>query len=248
MNSFKTEFYRKLRRLLTIAENFRIFRLGKRLGISPDLYLQLNRPFITEAGIKTVIDIGAHRGKWSKTIHYLLPQAMIYCFEPIPSCFKLINEKMKNIRMCKTFNIALGEKSEIVDFYRHDFTAASSFLNLSPKLARAFPYTEKRDLITVKVERLDDILSDDTLSEEIFVKIDVQGFEDKAISGGKNTLSRAKFVLIELSYDQLYEGQPLFADVYNQLTKLGFSYSGNLSQLTHPVNDHVLQADALFLK
>ena len=78
----------------------------------------------------------------------------------------------------------------------------------------------------------------------------MQGFESQVIRGGKKTIDRAPIVVIETSFVELYEGQPLFADIYDQMRKLDFTYSGSLGlgQLRSPTNGLPLQQDAIFLR
>ena len=80
------------------------------------------------------------------------------------------------------------------------------------------------------------------------MKIDAQGYEDKVLAGAPQTLTRAKAAIIEVSFRELYEGQPLFDSIYRTMHDAGFSYRGNLYQLVHPNDRSVLQADALFVK
>jgi hypothetical protein len=56
------------------------------------------------------------------------------------------------------------------------------------------------------------------------------------------------YVLVEVSFRPLYEGQATFHRVYEILLGSGFSYAGSMDQLLSPVDDTVLQADALFLR
>jgi hypothetical protein len=112
----------------------------------------------------------------------------------------------------------------------------------------SFPFTAGESKESISVQRLDyyaDILN---IQDDILVKIDVQGSEDKVICGGKNLLERAKILIVELSMELLYEGQPLFKDIFGMLDSQGFRYKGVLSQLTSPLDGRVLQADALFTR
>jgi hypothetical protein len=77
-------------------------------------------------------------------------------------------------------------------------------------------------------------------------KIDVQGAELEVFEGGAATLRRCAALIVELSYFQLYEEQPLFDAVYQRLKSLGFAYRGNLDQMTSPRDGRILQADGLF--
>lgn len=82
----------------------------------------------------------------------------------------------------------------------------------------------------------------------MLVKIDVQGYEDRVIRGGQRVISRAKVLIVETSFQTLYDGQPLFEDIYDTLLKMGFRYIGALWQLRSPLNGSILQADSIFVK
>ena len=86
------------------------------------------------------------------------------------------------------------------------------------------------------------------LNDNMLVKIDVQGYEDRVIRGGQDTISRAEIVIVETSFQCLYEGQPMFEYIYEVLTKMGFSYRGALEQISNPIDGGILQADSLFVK
>jgi hypothetical protein len=96
--------------------------------------------------------------------------------------------------------------------------------------------------------RLDDLAAELDIRAPFLVKMDVQGFEDKVIAGGPNTIRRADIVVVEVSMIRLYAGQPLFADIYRMMTDLGFQYRGNWEQCISPLDGQVLQADAIFMK
>ena len=61
-------------------------------------------------------------------------------------------------------------------------------------------------------------------------------------------VARAKIMIIEVSFQPLYEGGPLFDDVYRLLKAYGFTYNGNFEQLCSPKDGRVLQADAIFCR
>ncbi len=243
----KNDLFRKIRRLFTAIEHWPIFLGHSRFEIIPDLYLKLNHPWLTKAGVRTVIDIGAHTGGWARTVHHLLPQAMIYSFEPISSSFAELQKRMKGVASHKGFNIALGNESGEIDFNLNEFAAASSLLHVSKCGRTTFPEMSETRCVRVRIERLDDILMDHVLPE-CLIKVDVQGFEDKVIAGGIRTFSRSKFVIVETSFVSLYEGQVLFDDIHKQLASLGFSYAGNLNQTVNPNDGTICQADAIFVR
>jgi len=101
---------------------------------------------------------------------------------------------------------------------------------------------------TIDVRRLDTVAIGLPVEDELLVKIDVQGYEDRVILGGKGVLSRASVIIVETSFASLYERQPLFGEVYSLLNGMGFRYHGSLDQTVSSLDGAILQADALFTR
>jgi len=112
-----------------------------------------------------------------------------------------------------------------------------------------FPFTGKQTIEKIKVKRLDEVIHDMNLEldKNTLFKIDVQGYEEKVILGAQKSILGVKVVIVETSYQALYEGQPLFDTIYDMLTNRGFKYIGNLEQLKNPLNGGVLQSDSIFI-
>lgn len=204
--------------------------------------------WISSAGIGTVLDIGAHAGESSQQMRSILPDATIYAFEPLPDpCARLIS-LMGADNNFSAFQFALGDKNERVQMQENDFTQSSSILPMADRHREEFPFTVKTEPKEVEVRRLDDVASDLSLRDNVLIKVDVQGFEDRVIRGGSETIKKAAIVIIEVSFVRLYEKQPLFSTIYDHLRALGFSYGGQWRELKSPSNGRPLQADAFFLK
>jgi len=84
--------------------------------------------------------------------------------------------------------------------------------------------------------------------DNILLKVDVQGYEHKVIDGSRNILNMVKVIIIETSFHELYEGQPLFAEIYELLNRLGFVYSGSWGELKSPLDGAPLQQDSIFIR
>lgn len=87
--------------------------------------------------------------------------------------------------------------------------------------------------IRVNCDTLDSILKTNDIHDVDFLKIDTQGSELQVLQGASETLQKSIFgVDIEVEFSQLYENQPLFADVDIYLRDLGFSlFDINLARL-----------------
>ena len=148
----------------------------------------------------------------------------------------------------EAYNIALGEEKGIVSFSQNEFSDSSSCLKMKDRHKEAFPYTSNESEIKVKMTTLDEAINTNDIKSPYLVKLDVQGFEEKVINGGQNIIQNADYIITEVSFVELYENQPLFAVLYEKLTGMGFRYIGNFEQLYSPINNEILQADAIFQK
>lgn len=203
--------------------------------------------WLKQLQIKTVIDIGANKGQFAQGICQVLPDARIYAFEPLPSCYDELVTTFNEKPYFKAFNVALGNEAGQISMYQNEFSPSSSLLPLAELHKKTFPFAQEVLAQEVKVIKLDDIAESLELCEPILVKIDVQGFEDKVIEGGSLVLQKASVIIIELSILTLYEGQPLFDGVYQKLISLGFKYYGNLDQAQN-TDGQILYVDSIFVK
>jgi FkbM family methyltransferase len=217
-------------------------------GVTPGRLLSLDVGWLQGADIRTVLDIGANTGQFALTVHRLLPEATIHSFEPLADCHARLVERLDAAPRFHAHAVALGDADGEVEFQRNDFTQSSSVLPMAPLHKEALRWTGHSTTVTVPVRRLDSVLGDQELEPNVLVKIDVQGFEDRVLVGGEQTLRQARYVMVETSMEPLYEGQASFERVYELLTGYGFRYGGNLEQLVNPNDGRILQADALFLR
>ena len=144
--------------------------------------------------------------------------------------------------------MALSDYSGEEVLYLNSYHPASSLLRVSDISKNEFPQTKDESPIEVKVRTLDSILCEEKFSEDIFIKLDVQGMEDKVIKGGQKVFTRAKFVLIEMSFLPIYDGQPLFEKVHNLLVELGFHFAGIKNQINSLNSGQPLFAHCLYEK
>jgi hypothetical protein len=79
------------------------------------------------------------------------------------------------------------------------------------------------------------------------LKLDVQGGELDALYGAEQLLQSVDAVLIEASFVELYEGQPLVGDVFDYLRSRRFSCVGVWS-ITYGRAKECLWGDFLFAR
>ncbi len=198
--------------------------------------------------INTVIDVGAHKGEFARMMRKALPGAQIISFEPLAEAYQELESSMKTDANFKAFNFALGERDGRVEMHKNEWTQSSSLLPMAELHKQVFTNTRNETSEEIEIRRLDDVLRGVTLKPEILVKLDTQGYEDKVILGGGEIISQARLMVVETSFETLYEGQPLFDDIYQLLRARNFSYAGNSYQLLSPVDGTIMQVDAVFIR
>ena len=112
----------------------------------------------------------------------------------------------------------------------------------------AFPFTKNVSIEEVEIRRLDEIAQELDIEDNLLIKIDVQGVEDKVIQGGEKLISKASILIVETSFQSLYKGQVLFGTIYDGLSQLGLKYMGGEEPLRNPKDGSILSCDSVFCR
>ena len=203
--------------------------------------------WIQNMDIKTILDVGAWKGDSARSFHELFPRAVIYSFEPLHDCYNQLQKLESSITNLKTFNFALGDKTEKMKINRSGFTPSSSLLKMNQLHKDAFPFTAEETVEEIEVRTLDSFLNEINFVDNVLLKIDVQGFEENVLNGALQTLKKVKIIIVELTFVKLYEGQPMFGRIYDFLTEKGFIYSGSWHQLLNPNDGTICQQNGIFI-
>jgi hypothetical protein len=148
----------------------------------------------------------------------------------------------------RAYTFARGHESSVIALNQRTFSPSSSLLEMEDLHKRDWPQSAANTKQKIKMERLDDIAVTMEIMPDMLIKIDVQGYEDKVIQGGIQTVSKAKLVVAEINFEELYTGQPFFNDIYCIMRGLGFCFKGIADQYLSKVDGRILFADAVFEK
>jgi FkbM family methyltransferase len=156
-------------------------------------------------------------------------------------------------------NTALSDKNENINFYLCEKQEVSSAFKPNMTLLNKFPDAIRFHIveeIKVNTNSLDSELANHEIYDNDFIKMDVQGYELKISNGSKRSLINTIGLEIEVEFDYMYEGQPLFSEIDKYVRDLGFtlydirrSYwrrnvAGNLSK----EKGQLIFGDALYFK
>lgn len=214
-----------------------------RLGIKPVVdYIQSRQRLlgIADLPVRTIFDVGANVGRKARQYRRLFPDAMVYCFEPVPACYQRLDKwARRQDGKVRAFAMALGNAVGGTPFYWN--TQHSGGSSVIPPVAghvltagetegstpsqRGPVYVE----LTVPMERLDDVATRLPIEDEILVKIDVEGHDLDVIRGGSALLRRASAVIVEIALHEAPVDGADFFDFARTLQELGYMYRGNLA-------------------
>ena len=209
-------------------------------GVSPLFELT---PLIKELkDINTLIDVGSNKGQFSAILRNFYPQVSIHSFEP------QIDELSIQKKLLGSYNInyypfALGDENKNMLFNITKRKDSSSLLD--PLLKNNKIYSENKK-INVPVKKLDTVLDINELIKPILIKLDVQGFELKALIGAQSVLDNVDYIISEISFLDVYKNQVNADDLIKYLKSKNFDIHKrtNLTKL----NGNNFQEDVLFVK
>lgn len=196
---------------------------------------------------QTVIDAGANRGQFAVLATRRFPHAALICFEPLQEPGARLRRAVGNKSRVKLWEVALGAGDEEAEFHVSAADDSSSLLPIAPRQSEVFPGTEERSVRTVQVRRLDHVLRADDLTAPSLLKIDVQGGELGVLRGAEAILPLIDAILVEVSFVELYSGQPLADDIWSYLRNHGFNCRGAWG-MSYGRKGECLQGDLLFAR
>jgi len=164
-------------------------RLNYFLGRWHDLPTQLLMRRLIAQG-DTVVDVGANRGWFAFVAASLVgPSGKVICFEPNPECFRALGrviaeDQITNITV-HPFGLGDGEQ---------DLTLTVPFFNLGEGTFGATKYDEVSVYkVQAQIRRGDATLA---VEKPSLIKIDIEGFECKAIAGLAQTIKRDRPIIL----------------------------------------------------
>lgn len=206
----------------------------------------LKGAWLDRLDIVTVLDIGANRGQFAKEIIGILPQARILSFEPIPNIFDDLKNNLKGLN-AEAYNYAVGEKKGNIEINISNTDESSSLLGMADLHKDTYSGSSYIDKQEVAMDTLDNLLADKNIKENIFLKIDVQGYEKNVLAGATETLAKTSVIMLESIFNPLYEDQWIFDELLMFLTKNDFVFHGFAEQSLSPKTKIPMFADSIFI-
>jgi FkbM family methyltransferase len=226
----------KLVRILASREYRKALRAGVAAAVEHD-------PLHLPIAPGTVLDVGANRGQFAVVAARRWPQARLICFEPLPGAVRVLARVLGP--RAEVRNLALSDMPGEVKLHVSRADDSSSLLPIGARQSATFPGTDEVGVISVPAARLDEEIDAALLTRPVLLKVDVQGGELGVLRGATGLLPDVDAVLVECSFVDFYEGQPLAHEVVEFLRGHGLVLTG-AGMPTTDAAGAVVQIDLVF--
>ncbi len=193
-----------------------------------------------------IVDVGANRGQFCRAVLAWRPSATVHCIEPVPSNIARLRQYFSKQKGVLVHDFALSDHDGQEDFHMMAASEGSSLQPATETMKNAFPQFGKSERITVPVRKLETFFQQEAMGRCDLLKMDVQGHEGRILPGLEACQSRIRALLVELSFEHLYEGDILQEVMIPALFRMGFELRDFTHRIHHPQTERLLQTDALF--
>lgn len=198
--------------------------------------------------VSSVFDVGANEGQYASELRRYGYTGRIVSFEPLAAEYKILSRRAGRDAGWKTVNTALGDRPGTATIHVGRFRQCSSLLEVVPDYAARDEASQQIASETISVNTLDAAAAEHLgPRDRLFVKADVQGFEQHVVEGASKTLPQIVGFQLELSFEPVYAGTPLFPEMVAYMREKGF-----VLRSIEPVNcsdiGAFVQVDGLFFR
>jgi FkbM family methyltransferase len=169
----------------------------------------------------------------------------VVLFEPQKRCI----EKLKSLSLPRVEKVVYGcglgmsEQSSTIK----GGTASASVYAAAPIQTHYFPGSIRDESEQIEIKVLDKIYSEDQLPIPDVIKLDVQGYELDVLQGGVDVLAGTKYLVVELSFQRFYEGQPPLWELLKFLEDNHYALIAHGFEWKSPGDpNRMLQVDGIF--
>ncbi|WP_445456277.1 FkbM family methyltransferase [Flavobacterium sp. HNIBRBA15423] len=214
---------------------------------TPELYRRIK--LLKNNNISIVLDVGANIGQYGSELRSIGYKGKIISFEPTEEAYEKLSKVAKKDPNWEVHNISLGEFDGWTEINISKNSVSSSILNNLPQLTESAPNAIFINKEKIQVKKLDSIFDSLNIkNQNIYFKIDTQGYENMVLEGAKYSLSLITAIQIEMSLVPTYEGALSFEQMSEKLKNLNFETFSIESGYYDKQSGRLLEVDGVFIK
>lgn len=189
--------------------------------------------------IKSILDVGAHHGNWSREVKGIFPNATVFMIEANPDCEPMLKETGF------PYAIALlgAFEQDAVKYWKtnHRDTTGNSVYR-----EQTAAYSDQMaEYVEVPSTTLARVCNHREVGPFDLIKLDVQGAELDIIRGSIDLIKQAKVVILEAQFVEYNKGAPMATDVIREMAEIGFE-PFDILELHYTPGHVLLQVDMMF--
>jgi len=213
-----------------------------------DLHRQLVLALQT-AGVERVVDVGANSGQYAQRLRAAGFDGPILSVEPLPEAHARLARAAEHDPAWEVApRLAAGATAGRAPLARSLESDMSSLRPQNARLLRLSPSSAVVDTLEVEVQPLAALVAPRHATECLFLKLDVQGFEDAVLDGVGPLWRHVVGVQLELALLKLYEGERRYLEMCARMESLGFELALVLPGYFDGKLKRQLQFDGVFLR
>ncbi|OYY31862.1 MULTISPECIES: FkbM family methyltransferase [unclassified Polaromonas] len=226
-----------------------IKKLFNQLGFELSRLTPIQNHQTIQHKIDVILDVGANTGQYALLTRKEGFNGRIVSFEPLPEAHKnLALNACKDSRWIIHPRCAIGSSSGSAEINISQNSFSSSILPMLDTHSDAAPESIYIGKVKTPIINVDSIYGKYCKpSDNVFLKIDTQGFEWEVLKGCHHTLKSIKAVQLELSIIPLYEGQKLYPFFFDFFESNGFDLWTIIPGFRNQKTGQLLQFDAVFI-
>ena len=191
--------------------------------------------------IKTVFDVGAHKGQTSLHFRKCFPIADVHAFEPSPHNFRTLQANLRGRNRIHPQPYALGQ-TQTVALLSEGKNDLRGQLVPEDKTQGDDSYSQ------VRVNTIDNYLQENKLEHIDLLKLDVEGHELEVLKGASDTLrcKLVNFIVTECDFNAADSQHSFFPDLLEFLTAQNFLFFGLYDVIHYHDRSGIGYCNALF--
>ena len=172
---------------------------------------------LSQFRLRTLFDVGANVGEWSRQAASFFPGSEIHSFEISEDTFRDLIRNMKGISGVRCLNIGLGDKDTTVRLrYYADNPALSTIFD--------FPHRSQSREVLAAVSTGSAYCETAAVEHIDFLKIDVEGMDHLVLHGFSDMFGRNAIDIVQFEYGKVnILSRFLLRDFYDWFESRGFT-------------------------
>jgi FkbM family methyltransferase len=173
--------------------------------------------------VRTIFDIGANIGNFTRFVSSVFPDAEVFSFEPVSANYSSLKKNSVENKKVHSYHFTLGSHPEQKKklFLKEDSTWHSLANNDSWVL-------DENNFEYVTVETVDRFMNENSVRSIDILKTDTEGYDLEVLKGAEKALSenRIKMVICEVGFNKEDIQHTHFSAVQDYLFDKGFRVFG----------------------